>query len=63
MTERLSCAGHGGKYVRILVNDALQPLEFCGSGDGLCLLDAFVESQAYARSDGAGDFEKCRPTK
>lgn len=63
VTERLSCADRGRKYVRILVNDALQPLEFCGSGDGLCLLDVFVKSQGYARSDGAGDFGKCRPTK
>jgi hypothetical protein len=47
-------------YVRILVNDALQPLEFCGADeDGICQLDAFVESQAYARNDGEGDFEKC----
>lgn len=63
VTERLSCADRGKKYVRILVNDALQPLEFCGAGDGLCLLEAFVDSQEYARSDGAGDFEKCRLRK
>lgn len=49
-----------GTFVRILVNDALQPLEFCvGDKDGLCALDAFVQSQAYARNDGNGDFEKC----
>ncbi|KAH9482157.1 3-phytase B [Psilocybe cubensis] len=72
VTERLSCgstgpaAGHGqGKikpqtFVRILVNDALQPLPFCGGDrNGLCTLDAFVESQSYARNDGEGDFEKC----
>ena len=48
--------------VRILVNDALQPLHFCGAdGNGLCTLDAFVQSQAYARNDGDGDFEKCFP--
>ncbi|KAF8187185.1 phytase [Pholiota molesta] len=65
VAERLHCTtgARGGKaevFVRILVNDALQPLEFCG-GDrrGLCTLDAFVESQAFARSNGAGDFEKC----
>ncbi|KAF8076950.1 phytase [Lyophyllum atratum] len=59
VTEKLVC-GRGGEFVRVLVNDALQPLEFCGAGrDGLCTLDAFVKSQAYARSDGSGDFEKC----
>ncbi|TFK33295.1 phosphoglycerate mutase-like protein [Crucibulum laeve] len=67
VTEKLVCGDEKGKgkgkkkeYVRILVNDALQPLKFCGAGDdGLCELKAFVESQAYARTDGAGDFEKC----
>lgn len=48
------------EYVRILVNDAVQPLKFCGAGrDGLCELDAFVRSQLYARTNGNGDFEKC----
>ncbi|EPQ58850.1 phytase, partial [Gloeophyllum trabeum ATCC 11539] len=55
--ERLACVGQ--EHVRILVNDAVQPLEFCGDGTGLCELGRFVESQAYARSDGEGDFEKC----
>jgi Histidine phosphatase superfamily (branch 2) len=66
VTERLSCLIPGSRraqtnvYVRILVNDALQPLEFCGANkDGMCELDAFVESQSYARNDGEGDFEEC----
>jgi Histidine phosphatase superfamily (branch 2) len=68
VTERLSCLIPEGQtsqteanvYVRILVDDALQRLEFCGAKeDGICQLDAFVESQAYARNDGEGDFEKC----
>ncbi|KAI0006199.1 histidine phosphatase superfamily [Russula compacta] len=46
-------------FVRVLVNDALQPLEFCGGIAGLCELHAFVASQWYARDDGGGDFEKC----
>ncbi|KAL0960773.1 hypothetical protein HGRIS_005794 [Hohenbuehelia grisea] len=64
VTEKLEC-GHGQarkEFVRMLMNDALQPLEFCNGGkrrDGLCELDAFVESQAYARNDGEGDFQKC----
>lgn len=48
-------------YVRILMNDAVQDLEFCGGvgEDGLCPLHAFVKSQAYARRNGEGDWEKC----
>ncbi|KAF5369717.1 hypothetical protein D9615_010152 [Tricholomella constricta] len=60
VTEKLACGRRGEEFVRIFVNDAMQPLEFCGAGkDGLCTLRAFVESQAYARNDGNGDFEKC----
>jgi len=59
ITEKLRC-GNGEEYVRVIVNDAAQPLEFCGANeDGLCALSAFVESQAYARSNGDGDWEKC----
>lgn len=58
VTERLECGGEA--FVRMFVNDALQELGFCGAGmDGLCRLDAFVESQAFARSNGDGEFEKC----
>ena len=57
VVERLRC--HGQASVRVLVNDALMPLDFCGSGDGLCTLDAFVASQSYARQNGNGDWEKC----
>ncbi|KAH9854921.1 phytase [Lenzites betulinus] len=63
VVERLECAKAGAAYVRILVNDAVQPLTFCGAdAHGLCKLDAFVQSQAYARNDGEGDFEKCFAT-
>jgi hypothetical protein len=58
VVERLTCAGV--KKVRILVQDVVQPLEFCGADEqGVCELDKFVESQAYARNDGDGDLEKC----
>ncbi len=57
VTEKLECSGE--EYVRVLVNDAVQPLAFCGNGDGLCSLDAFVESQSYARNNGNGDWERC----
>ncbi|XP_006456955.1 hypothetical protein AGABI2DRAFT_78719 [Agaricus bisporus var. bisporus H97] len=67
VVERLSCAWDppvGGykptEYVRIMINDALQPMSFCGADEnGLCKLSKFVESQSYARNDGDGDFEKC----
>lgn len=59
ITEKLRC-GDDEEYIRILVNDAVQPLEFCGANEGgMCTLTAFVESQAYARSNGDGDWEKC----
>jgi len=61
VTEKLMCdRGTGQDYVRILVNDAVQPLLFCGGDEnGLCELSAFVKSQEYSRADGQGDFEKC----
>jgi hypothetical protein len=71
--EKLACSGDFSadtgstgnapkEYVRVLVNDAVQPLEFCGGvrkNSGLCELEKFVESQAYARSGGGGDWERC----
>jgi hypothetical protein len=65
VVEKLQCPGTGplpkGHFVRILVNDALQPLEFCGGV--MCELHAFVASQRYARNDGDDDFEKCFDTE
>lgn len=47
-------------YVRILINDVLQPLPFCGGDhDGLCKLSDFVISQRFSRTDGDGNFSKC----
>ncbi|KIK66706.1 hypothetical protein GYMLUDRAFT_238943 [Collybiopsis luxurians FD-317 M1] len=65
IVERLHCQvsfGSGNEtYVRILVNNAVQPLEFCSgvTAEGLCELSKFVESQSYAISGGAGDWQKC----
>ncbi len=65
VTERLACVrdGEAGSYVRIVVNDAVLPLEFCGGGGEermrMCRLEDFVESQGYARGSGDGDFERC----
>lgn len=51
----------GSVYVRVLMSDAVQDLEFCEDvdEDGLCSLQSFVESQYYARKSGRGDWEKC----
>ncbi|KAH8087171.1 phytase [Cristinia sonorae] len=58
VVERLRCGRIPS--VRILVNQQVQPLEFCGGDrNGICSLDAFVKSQTFATSDGGGDFEKC----
>lgn len=52
------------EYVRVFVNDAKQPLHFCGAdGDGMCRLEDFVRSQEYARNDGFGDFDACAYTE
>ena len=65
IVEKLVCdnvriGGMGKEYVRVLVNDALQPLAFCGAReDRMCLLEDFVESQSYARGNGDGDWQKC----
>ncbi|KAH9001092.1 phytase [Lactarius akahatsu] len=62
VVERLKCtraAALPAAFIRILVNDAVQPLKFCGGVRGLCELHAFVESQWYSRHDGGGDFERC----
>ncbi|CAK5265068.1 unnamed protein product [Mycena citricolor] len=55
VVEKLGCGD--GEFVRVLVNDALQPVDFCASE--ICRLEEFVESQSYARSDGEGDWELC----
>lgn len=62
IVERLACRSQRAseEYVRIFINDALQPLGFCGGNkDGLCRLSKFFDSQRYARHDGEGDFQKC----
>ena len=46
---------------RVLVNDQVQPLEFCGGeeSEGICELGAFADSQSYARENGQGDWDTC----
>lgn len=59
VVERLACQDEE-RYVRVLVNQAVQPLAFCGGKEGgMCSLDAFVQSQSYARSGGNGTWAKC----
>ncbi|KAF1980049.1 acid phosphatase [Bimuria novae-zelandiae CBS 107.79] len=54
--EKLSCKKVEEEYVRVIVNDRVQPLGFCG-GDkyGRCTLSKFVESQSFATSGGHWD--------
>ncbi|KAJ7322877.1 phytase [Mycena albidolilacea] len=70
VVEKLTCERSvrgrdtSDSYIRILFNEVLQPLHFCGAKKkgpwrGLCQFDAFLESQAYSRNDGEGDWEKC----
>ena len=70
VVERLACdmpgpdddEGEEGEYVRVFVNDEAQEMEFCGGTEekgGMCELGRFVESQAYARHSGYGDFGRC----
>ncbi|KAF7760138.1 hypothetical protein Agabi119p4_10814 [Agaricus bisporus var. burnettii] len=59
-SENVNMKERNGDYVRILVNDVVQRLEFCGGDkEGLCELAKFVDSQGYARSNGNGDFDRC----
>lgn len=67
VTEKITCGGSGyepqGTYVRVLVNDAVQPLEFCNASlYGLCTLSDFVESQSFARTNGDGLWAECFST-
>lgn len=60
-TDPGSSAAEMGEYVRILVNDAVQPLELCVGvdADGLCALDAFVASLGYVRDGWQEQWEEC----
>jgi hypothetical protein len=51
--EKLQCKHEKEESVRVIVNDRVHPMKFCG-GDkyGKCSLSRFVESQSFARSGG-----------
>ncbi|KAH7401277.1 histidine phosphatase superfamily [Pyrenochaeta sp. MPI-SDFR-AT-0127] len=54
--EKLQCKHEKEEFVRIIVNDRVQPLEFCGGDEyGRCTLSKFVKSQSFARSGGLWD--------
>ncbi|KAJ7885122.1 phytase [Mycena olivaceomarginata] len=59
VVEKLTCERSvrgrdtSDSYIRILFNEKKGPWR------GLCQFDAFLESQAYSRNDGEGDWEKC----
>ncbi|KAH4973064.1 hypothetical protein HBH77_165850 [Parastagonospora nodorum] len=54
--EKLQCKHKKEEMVRVIVNDRVQPLKFCG-GDkhGRCKLSKFVESQSFAKQGGLWD--------
>ncbi|KAF2799691.1 acid phosphatase [Melanomma pulvis-pyrius CBS 109.77] len=56
--EKLTCHGEEEESVRVIINDRVMPLEFCG-GDkfGRCSLNKFVKSQSFAR--GGGHWDQC----
>ncbi|CAO2652332.1 Nn.00g006150.m01.CDS01 [Neocucurbitaria sp. VM-36] len=54
--EKLQCKHEKEEFVRVIVNDRVHPLEFCGADKhGRCTLSKFVESQSFARSGGLWD--------
>ncbi|KAF3031790.1 hypothetical protein E8E12_000864 [Didymella heteroderae] len=56
--EKLQCSGAKEDFVRIIVNDRVQSLDFCGADrHGRCTLSKFVESQSFSR--GGGLWSQC----
>ncbi|KAF1998383.1 acid phosphatase [Amniculicola lignicola CBS 123094] len=60
--EKLSCKEEAKEeYVRIIMNDRVMPLEFCGGDSyGRCTLSNFVKSQQFAREGGR--WSECFPS-
>jgi hypothetical protein len=60
--EKLQCSKYGGdmsrehsreEKVRVIVNDRVIPLPFCGAdGDGMCDLSKFIDGLGFAQSGG-----------
>lgn len=54
--EKMKCEDEPDEYIRIIINDRVMPLEFCGGDEyGRCRLEKFVESQSFARHGGHWD--------
>lgn len=55
--EKMRCSSSDDEeLVRVLVNDRVVPLHYCGSDKlGRCKLDAFVDSLSFSRSGGRWD--------
>jgi Histidine phosphatase superfamily (branch 2) len=52
--EKMRCAADDDEYVRIVMNNRVMPLHFCGADDlGRCTVDEFVRSLSFARSGGS----------
>ncbi|EME48564.1 hypothetical protein DOTSEDRAFT_76167 [Dothistroma septosporum NZE10] len=51
--EKMQCFGSREEFVRVIVNDRVQPLKQCG-GDvlGRCTLSKFIDSLGFAKSNG-----------
>lgn len=68
VVEKIACSASNqgltaGDYVRIIINDAVTPLPPCGNLGrtfGLCTLQDFVQSQAFALA--GGNFSACFTT-
>lgn len=53
--EHMVCKADGAQetYVRLIINDAVQPLVGCGADSlGRCTLSAFVDAQAFSAQNG-----------
>ncbi|KAF1844098.1 acid phosphatase [Cucurbitaria berberidis CBS 394.84] len=54
--EKLQCKRDEEEFVRVIVNDRVQALDFCGADKyGRCKLSEFVKSQSFPRSGGLWD--------
>jgi hypothetical protein len=55
--EKMRCGGEEEERVRVLVNDRVMALRGCGADErGMCTLERFVESMAFARGNGRWDW-------
>lgn len=54
--EKMACESSDEELVRVLVNDRVRALPFCGGDElGRCMLSKFVDSLSFARDGGKWD--------